>query len=624
MKETGQYVVDLFKVFVYYLLLFAVCRITFLLYFSHEIVPDGAGLLPQSLWKALPLDISTACYLLGLPLTILFIRSFTSYRFMTMLTRWYILLTSFIIIFLSISEIGVYREIHVKLYFNLLTHVLHPGELFRTTSFGLMFTILLLTGVILLLSIMFLNKLLPSKTRVEKISWKGAFMNLIAFIICGVLLAIFCRGGLQPIPINEGGVYFSRNQCVNDATVNPLWNIVHSFIENKLVLRGDAYKQMSDEQAQKICTDLFAVQRDTTTELFKVRRPNICIIILEGWAADVIYSLGGYQGLTPNFENLIHDGYLFSNIKPAGHVSDQGVPAILSGYPALPIGSAINQPERQVHLPCINTELKSAGYCSSFFFGGQLIYGNIKAYVYRNEFDEVIEQKDLPSLLPVGRLGIGDSLMLDIWGDSLRLMKPPFFSCLFTSSTHSPFDTPSSNTIDWGGSDQPYLNSVAYADRQLGRFFDNAKKQGWYDSTIFIIVSDHSHGTPKNYDYSSPEFYHIPLLITGGALRDEYRGVKDDRLGSQTDIASTLLHQLTLPSEDYRWSKDLLNPYTQRFAFYAFDEGFGFMEGKESVVWNKKYPPRDAQGKAIEVPRDSNFMKGAAYLQILMQDFLSK
>lgn len=618
-----RYATTLLKILFYYLLLFMVCRSVFLIYFYHEVLPNGVGIFFQSLWKALPLDLSAASYLLSVPLLVLLLEPVDKGRWSLLFIKSYVFITSFIIVFLSVAEIGVYQEMHVKLYFNLLSHLLHPGELFHTVSYKLIFTVLALTTILTAGFIFLLNRMLTPGQPSEK-GARHIIAHILILPIGAGLLVISARGGLQPIPINEGEVYFSHNQCVNDATVNPLWNIIHSYIENKLVLSGDAYKAMPDEEARRIVQDLFRVDTDSTIQLFKTPRPNVCILILESWSADVIASLDGIGGLTPSFESLIKEGYLFSNFRPAGHVSDQGIPAILSGYPALPIGSAINQPERQVHLPCMNNEFLEAGYTSSFFFGGQLIYGNIKAYTYRNGFSRVVEQKDLPSNLQAGRLGINDSVMLSLWLDSMNQMKQPFFSNLFTLSSHSPFDIPSPYTIDWGGYYMPYLNGIRYSDQQLGVFFEKAKKQAWYDNTVFLLVADHSHGTPKNYDYCAPDMYHIPLLVTGGALKDEFRGQRNQQLGGQTDIVATLFAQLGFPAHHYRWSKNLMNPTIKKFAFYTFNEGFGYLENEKAIVWNKKFPHMNQNIATGNPAHDSLYRKGAAMLQVLMNDFLSK
>jgi phosphoglycerol transferase MdoB-like AlkP superfamily enzyme len=615
---------QLIKVFLYYLCLFAFCRAVFLIYFFKEVTAEGWRFFFLSFLKAIPLDISAVCYLLFIPLLLITAVCIWQKKIFLLLLKLYIALTSFFIIFLSIAEIGVYREVHVKVYFNLLSHLNHADELFHSVSLPLLFTLLLLIALIFSGSIKILNTLFPFKHSGSEPSVSSILQILIAFLLVIPLLVLGCRGGLQPIAINEGEVYFSNNQCVNDATVNPLWNLVHSYIETRKILNNNTYTVMPVAEANQIVAHLYSVEKDTTVSLFKIQRPNVCFLILESWSAELIQSLGGYQGLTPNFEKLIKEGYLFSSIEATGHVSDQGIPGILSGYPALPIGSAINQPGKNPHLPCINKQLKEAGYNSSFFFGGQLIYGNIKSYIYYNQFDRVLEQADLPASIPAGRLGIHDSTMLSLWSDSLNQMKPPFFSCLFTLSTHSPFDAEKGKAVNWGTMEDNYLGSAIYSDRQIGRFFEMAKKEPWYDSTIFIIVADHSHSTPKNYDYCTPEFYHIPLLITGGALKDEYRGSKDERIGSQLDIASTLLHQLHLNSEAYKWSKNLLNPYTNRFAFFTFDEGFGLVEPKGNIVWNKKFPATNRNTGHTEEEKKNLDKHGHAMLQVLVDDFLKK
>jgi len=619
-----RYLLSLIKVFFFYMLLFALCREIFLVYFADQVMRNGLSVFFLSLYKAIPLDISTAGYLLFIPLLLLLLANLFIAKFWMRVLRFYLLTTSFLCALLAMAEIGVYMEVHVKLYFNLLTHLQHFSELIQSISPALLFTVLALIAVLCYVAARVLKKLIPDEPIGDRLNAFSVIQLIGVFAISVPLLVLMCRGGLRPIPINEGEVYFSNNQCVNDATVNPLWSIVHSYIETRHVLDGAAYNTMPDAQADEIVNRLFTVEKDTTIQLFKVARPNVCVLILESWSADLIESLGGYKGLTPNFEKLIKDGYLFTNIKPAGHVSDQGVPAILSGYPALPIGSAINQPGKQVNLANINNQFSAAGYYSSFFFGGQLIYGNIKTYIFRNAFKQVTEQQNLPSSIPAGRLGIHDSIMLSLWHDSINNYQQPFLSALFTLSTHAPFDESSPRLIDWGGIEQPYLNSAVYSDRQLGKFFEDAKKERWYDNTVFIIVADHSHGTPRTYSYDSPEFYHIPLLIYGGALKQEFRGVKNERLGSQTDIASTLMHQLGFSSAPYRWSKNLMNPYTQQFAFYTFDEGFGFVDTSGVVIWNHRFPSQNQNtGKTIPAQK-TLFSKGAAMLQVLMNDFLSK
>lgn len=619
-----RYISSTLKIFLYYLLLFAVCRTVFLLYFFQQISAQGNATFFQSLWHALPLDISAASYLIFIPLVLLFLQQVARLKVITKILRGYIIFTSAIVTLLGISEIAIYREVHIKLYFSLLSHLRHPDELIRSVSPPLLITVLGLVAIIIYGCVLLTDKLLPkSKQAPYASSYTQKGILFFSMGACIGLAVVGCRGGLQPIPINEGEVYFSNNQCLNDATVNPLWNLLHSYVETRKVIAGNAYKVMPDEEARRIVNELYAVSADSTNKMFKTARPNICFIILESWSAEVVERLNGYKGLTPNFSKLVQDGYIYTNCYSSGHVSDQGIPAILSGYPALPIGSAINNPAKAAKLPCINQQLSAEGYSSSFFFGGQLIYGGIKSYIYNSNFNRVVEQQTLSGDIPAGRLGIHDSTMLHIWLDSLNYMQSPFFSCLFTLSTHSPFDAPMPHDITWGGMENNYLNSVVYADRQLGMFFDMARKQPWYDNTVFVLVSDHSHNVPKNYSYDSPEYYHIPLLITGGALRDDYHGEMNDNFVSQVDIATTLLKQLDLDASPYVWSKNLENKNTASFAFYTFNEGYGYVDG-DMTVWNKKYPHSSFNTATDTLYRRQIKQRGDAMLQVLMEDFINK
>ena len=620
-----RYLLNLFKIFVFYLLLFFLCRAVYLLYFAGQIRHMGLGIFLLSFYKAFPLDVSAACYLLIPAVFVLLLSNFFFTKILMSTLRFYLFATALFCALLSMGEIGVYQEVHTKMYFNMLTHLQHTDELFHSISFTLMFSLLSLVGLLGYISSILLKKLLPtdaspkkSFAQIDTLKISGSALLVLALLVIG------CNGGLRKVAITGGDVYFSDDQCVNDATVNPMWNMGHSYIETQRTLHGEAYKFLPDDEAKEAVNKLFSVEKDTTIQLFKVKRPNVCVLILESWSADLVESLGGYKGLTPNFEKLISNGYLFTHVKPAGHVSDQGVPAVLSAYPALPIGSAINQPKHPVHLANINNQLSANGYYSSFFFGGHLIYGNIKTYIDQNGFNRVIEQQDLPPTVPSGRLGIHDSMMLCIWHDSMNTYRQPFLTGLFTLSTHAPFDAISSPTINWGGCHNEYLSTAVYADRQLGKFFEDIKKEKWYDSTIFIIVADHSHAVPKDYPYESPEFYHIPLLIYGGALKDEFRGAKYEHWASQTDIAATLLHQLGYSSQPYRWSKNLMNPYSQQFAFYSFDEGFGFVDSSGLVIWNNKFPSENRNTGKTEKDKTALYKNGAAMMQVLIKDFLSK
>lgn len=196
-------------------------------------------------------------------------------------------------------------------------------------------------------------------------------------------------------------------------------------------------------------------------------------------------------------------------------------------------------------------------------------------------------------------------------------------SALFTLSTHSPYDQPMDDVISWAKSEKQngYLNSAYYCDKSIGKFFEKAKQQPWYSNTLFIIVADHSHNSYKNHPVHVRDYRHIPLFLYGDVLKPEFKGQKDNRIGSQTDIATTLLNQMNISSDDFFWSRDLFNPTTPEFAFYECTDGVGWISEDGYFVWSSKVP--DLTIDEIPAEKEDTVVKnGKSYLQVLFQEFM--
>ncbi|MGE5425064.1 MAG: sulfatase-like hydrolase/transferase, partial [Syntrophothermus sp.] len=160
-------------------------------------------------------------------------------------------------------------------------------------------------------------------------------------------------------------------------------------------------------------------------------------------------------------------------------------------------------------------------------------------------------------------------------------------------------------------------------DHCLGDYFRKAKKEAWYSNTLFIIVADHSHNSYRNWHPQSREYHKIPLLFYGDVIKEEFRGKKWMHIGNQNDIAATLLAQLGLKHTQYRWSKDLFNPAVTDFAFFASEDGGG---------WIRKngYFSFDAGTNYFHFlqvdpsEQDTILTEGKAYLQVLFKDYLGE
>jgi phosphoglycerol transferase MdoB-like AlkP superfamily enzyme len=345
------------------------------------------------------------------------------------------------------------------------------------------------------------------------------------------------------------------------------------------------------------------------------------MIILEGFSADLIESLGGEKGITPCFHSLEKQGILFTDIYSSGSRSEQGMAAIFGGFPSTPLAQIARQPDKFIKLPSLTQKLIDDGYYTSYYFGGQLIYGNLKGYIYSNNFDRIKEGYMFDSDLPRGKLGVHDEFVYPEIIKDLNNDKTPFFSAYFTLSSHTPYDIPNfKQNIQWPELEKEYVNAAYYSDSCLGNFISLAKKQAWYKNTLFIIVADHGHTSYKLRDNWSPGYNKIPLLFYGDVLKSEFRGTQNSKTGSQVDIAATLLHQLKIKSNQFVWSKDLLNPTTPGFAMYAFEVGFGWVCPEGYTVWDHNLK-KTLDVKLPEQKKDSVLKVGKAYLQQVYQQY---
>jgi len=219
---------------------------------------------------------------------------------------------------------------------------------------------------------------------------------------------------------------------------------------------------------------------------------------------------------------------------------------------------------------------------------------------------------------------VHDEFLFDLHQEELSKMRnqQPFFSALFTLSSHPPYDMPIKTVRHYGDERNEYLNSIHYTDSCLGAYMAKLKELPFYDNTIFIITGDHGYYAPGSGDKFSKQYNHIPMLIYGQPLKEIARGKQIEHLGSQVDLAPTLLSQLGIDSDKFRWGKDLLDPTSPEFAYYS---------GPNSVAWVRPYgyfayENRYAKYMHLELQdstrQEELIGEGRAYAQMVFQDYL--
>ena len=295
--------------------------------------------------------------------------------------------------------------------------------------------------------------------------------------------------------------------------------------------------------------------------------------------------------------------------------------AILSGYPAQPTTSIMKYPRKTQNLPAIAGSLRDAGYRTKYYYGGDADFTNMRSYLMSSGFENIISDQDFPVSERLSKWGAHDHLVFNRLLEDMKAEAAdtasaenarPFFQVLQTSSSHEPFEVPYRRLAN------DRLNAFAYTDSCVGDFVKRFRELPQWKNTVLVLVPDHLGAYPEHLNNLSVDRYQIPLLLIGGAVSEPRR---IDIYGSQHDIAATLLAQLSLPHQDFVFSKDMLNPASPHFAFFAVPDAFGMVTPDNQLIFN-------CEANAVAVDEGStkgkNLLPGKAYLQKLYDDIAKR
>jgi len=610
------------RFFAFWLIFFAIDRFLFLFIFHKKLREISFTEKLSTFYHALRLDLSMAAYLAVIPLLIFvycFITKTTVVNF-----KWLSIYNKILVILfglLGVVNFNIYREWGSKVNARAFGFVIDtPNEALASSASSpillSLFILFLIIGIGL-----YLNFIITQK-KVEFVKSPIWAKSIIAFLLI-FFNFLLIRGGLDVAPNSQSMAYFSKYQILNHASLNTEWNLVSSVLASRKTSKNP-YLYFEQNVAANYITDLYNVPKDTTISFLNTSKPNVVIFILESFTANATKTLGNEIGITPNFDSLINKGVLFSKIYATGNRTDKGVIATLAGYPTLGTGSIVKWPEKMQKIPAISQKLYQNKYQTSFYYGGESEFDNYKAFILSHGYQKLVDKNSFEKKDMNSKWGAYDGLVFNKQLADLKETKQPFFSTILSLTNHEPFELPS--TPRFGNSDiiEKFKSTAFYTDSCINSYLTEARKQDWYKNTLFIFIADHGHLYPKNkYEIFDPQRYHIPLLFYGDVIKDEFKGKKFDQVGSQQDVAATLLAQLKIPHQDFLWSKNLLNPYTKHFAFFTWDNGLGFIKDDhyltfdnigKNILYNNK-PKKEESTK-------TNLAIGKSYLQSVYQQFI--
>ncbi len=603
-KKMRQSVFKFIFTFFLYVVVFALQKPLFML-FHHDIYESfSLNNYISVILNGLPLDFSMAGYLSIIPGILLIASQWAKNIALINKTGIaYHIIIGFIISLAMCCDMALYGYWGFRLDTTPLFYLsTSPQAAMASVSFyHIILAIIAIAVITIGISSVFCKFVAPYNSNRETDRSKKIRCTIILSILT-VALFIPIRGGFTVSTMNLSAVYFSPNQRLNHAAINPLFSFMYSATHQNNF--ASQFRYFEEDMANEIFNDMTSHHgQDSTLSIINRARPNIYIIILESFSTHLLGT-----GITPNLDSIITQSVYFKSIYANGIRTDRGIPAILSGYPALPNTSIMKYVDKTDKLPAIARTLKNNGWTTSYYYGGDTNFTNMHAYLVSSGFENIICDKDFPISERLSKWGAHDHLVFNrcISDITSSPSSSPQFRVIQTSSSHEPFEVPFQKL------DTPQANAFAYTDSCLGDFICNLKRTREWENSLLILTSDHYGAYPKSLAKQTDR-HHIPLLFTGGVISAPKT---IEAVGSQIDIAATLLRQLGIGHDDFIFSKNLLDTNSPHFAFIAAPSLFGMITNQGYIIYDY-----DAN-KVIETHGADNNLteKGKAFIQILYND----
>ncbi|PJG86006.1 LTA synthase family protein [Conservatibacter flavescens] len=571
---------------------------------QFERVEAVQGWLPL-LIQGIRIDIVILCWLFGIPalLSVLLWWKNTGKSVWEMALRLWLTVFSTFLAFMELATpafIATYDFRPNRLF---IEYLLYPQEVFTMLVKGHF----LATGLSVVLTVIIaaiywrLSGWAVRNIHMPKWQWRPV---LAIFVIAVTIMG--ARSSFEHRGINPAKVAFSSDNLVNALVLNSGYSVLYAVNQLKNEdISSQVYGSMPVEEMLSIVkanrpqVDYISEQYPTLSKnqaSYLGKPKNIVIILEESFGAQFVGTLGG-KNLTPEFDRLATRGWLFENLYATGTRSVRGIEAVVAGFTPTPARSTVKLAKSQNHFFSIAELLKQQGYATSFIYGGEKHFDDMASFFYGNGFEKIIDQEDYDNPQFKGTWGVSDEDLFNKANETfsaLHQQGKPFFSLVFTSSNHDPFEFPEGKIELVEQPKATVNNAIKYADYALGHFFKLAQQSHYWQDTIFLVIADHDarvHGS----SLIPIQHFHIPALLIGEGI-EPYR---DHRLVSQIDMPTTLLSLAGISGDYPMIGYDLTKKdHDPNRAFMQFDQTQAMMKGNDVVLLQ---PKTDIQGYEYDI-----------------------
>lgn len=374
------------------------------------------------------------------------------------------------------------------------------------------------------------------------------------------------------------------NVYINELQANGCCKFVEAFMKNELDYR-QFYITMDEDEAEEFVGSVYGsgkgIRREVLSPAEEMHR-NIVLITVESMSASFMERFGNNDNITPCLDSLYNRGLAFERIFATGNRTVRGLEAVTLSLPPCP-GQSIVKRKNCGGRHTVAEILRDKGYTTTYFYGGDSYFDNMKAFFGGNGY-EIVDRSSFDT---------DEITFANIWGvcdeDSYRKALAeldrkhasgmPFFAHIMTVSNHRPYTYPEGR-ISIPGDSKTRRGGVMYSDYALGEFMREAARREWFDNTVFVITADHCASSAGKTEIPLGK-YHIPALIYAPAFIEPQ---SIGKTASQIDLMPTVLSLLGMNYTSYMYGRDILaDDFTER-AFIATYQALGYLEGESLTV----------------------------------------
>ncbi|WP_319784307.1 LTA synthase family protein [Oceanisphaera sp. IT1-181] len=567
---------------------------------QFERVTDTGG-WGHLLLQGLRIDASTMGWLFGVPMvfTMLLADGNALGRAWLVLMRLWLVAGSVLLLFMELSTPDFIATYDLRPNRLFVEYLMYPKEVFAMLLGGHLLA-LLVVSLTLPLAVWSLWRFSARVCR--NLSYPRFYWRPILAVLVLAVGFMAARSTLGHRGLNPAMVAFSTDPLVNSLVLNSAYSVGFSLRqlskeENAAALYGhmaeDELLATLRQASGRPDSDFVSAALPSLTynqATYRGKPKNLVIILEESLGARFVGSLGGLP-LTPNLDRLSQQGWMFDQLYATGTRSVRGIEAVITGFTPTPARAVVKLDKSQTGFFTIAQLLRQHKYSTSFIYGGEGHFDNMASFFLGNGFETIIDQRDYSQPEFVGSWGVSDE---DLFNrahqefERLSEREQPFFSLVFSSSNHDPFEFPDNRIELYEQPKQTRNNAAKYADYALGRFFDQAQQADYWQDTLFLVVADHD-SRVYGPELVPVKNFRVPGLILGKGIAPQ----RDTRLVSQIDLAPTLLSLMGIDSENPMLGRDL----TQQPAdapgqvMMQFDKNFALLSEDKLVVLQPEKDP---------------------------------